>query len=157
VLKAGLGIIGWFFVISPWTLLLISIILYLIGITWNEPLIQISLIPLVLGITWVFLLNPITLLSLRRFVVIGPSGVYYRKIRGKGLFSWNDVSKIEVITRDITPTKDFVIIRIFLFSGKRIDFTSKFYQNREFSKKNYWEMLLNLFHIYYKFGKNPNI
>ena len=103
-----------------------------------------------------FFFSSFLFLSLRKFLVISSSGVYYRQIIRKGLFSWNEVSKIEGITKESYPdvAKLFGLVKIFLLNGKKIKFASNWYKNKEFFKKVYVEMFFNLFDINLKLSKS---
>ena len=100
-------------------------------------------------------LSPFFIVNLRKFLVVGPSGVYYRKILGKGFFLWNNVYEIEArtILSFSSLSIEFAKVMIHLIDGKTKKFQSNFYKNKEFSKKVYSEMFLNLFHIYFNLGK----
>lgn len=151
VLKGGLRFEGWFVIIFFWILLLASLGVSIAGFIWNEILFPISLALFILDITW-FPLIPILLLKLRRFLVIGPLGVYYQKIINKGFFLWNKVVKIEgkIETYELATAE----VKVYLLNRRKKKFYSKSYLNKEFSKKNEFDMFINLFYIYFKLGQN---
>ncbi|GAF80169.1 unnamed protein product, partial [marine sediment metagenome] len=99
----------------------------------------------------------------RRFVVIGPSGVYYRRYFKKDFFLWMDVS---------TPIMDFpIIVKKFPFlfesiksgpyttitiitpNNKKLRFLHGHYKKKEFPSSVEGEMFLRLFQIYSILGK----
>ncbi|MFX1386895.1 MAG: hypothetical protein ACFE9M_06750 [Promethearchaeota archaeon] len=150
VLKGGLEVGVMIFLIIWLIVPLVTIsLLNLIYETFNW--IEVLLLFFIIIIMW-FSISSLYFTNLIEFLIIGPSGVYYRKVLRKGFFSWENVSKIEGNTSGpIYPViKKFATLKIYLFSGKKIKFSSNHYQNREFSKKAYSDMFLNLFYIYSK-------
>ncbi len=119
-------------------------------------------IPYEVGIFSFFVFVPIGLiffLGLRNLLVIGPSGVYYRKILSSGSFSWNSVANIEGFIRTTLSSifgtvTSLVVVK--LSSGAKIRFQSRTYSNKEFFKYPEHlegEMFLKLFNIYFKLGR----
>jgi len=152
VLKGGLRFDGWFVIIFSWIVLLASLGLSIASFIWNEILFQISLALFIAGITS-SLLCSILFIKLRRFLVIGPLGVYYQKIINKGFFLWNKVVKIEgkIVTPELLTTAE---VKVYLLNRRKKKFYSESYLNKEFSKKNEFKMFINLFYIYFKLGQN---
>lgn len=100
-----------------------------------------------------FLISLRFFLERRRFLAIGPSGVYYRKIMKTGYFRWGNViamkgkiiTKIGLGPKTATVTVAKVMIRL---SGENIYFESSNYSHKEFAKKIKLQMFLNLFQTY---------
>jgi len=150
VLKGGLEI-GVLIFLIIWLIVPLGIISVLNFIYETFNWIELVFLFFIIFIMW-FSISSFYFTNLIEFLVIGPSGVYYRKIIRKGFFSWENVSKIEGNTSGpIYPIiKKFATLKVYLFSGEKIKFQSNHYQHREFSNKVYWEMFLNLFYIYSK-------
>lgn len=100
------------------------------------------------------------LIKLRKLLVIGPSGVYYRKILSLGSFSWNSVANYERFERTIFIKGGFIVtslVVIYLSSGAKIRFQSRDYSNKEFFKRPKSlerEMFFILFNVYLRLGRN---
>jgi len=87
----------------------------------------------------------------RRFVVIGPYGLYYRRYSKKDFFLWKDVDpkmrlKYSTLVVDIT---------IITPNNKKIRFLHGQYKKKEFPSLVKEEMFYRLFQIYFQFGKRP--
>lgn len=153
VLKGGLGL-------QSWIILLIPLILPISAFSAINPfyetfnLIESLIFMLITVLLWFSFFSPLILI-LKGFLVISSSGVYYRKFVRKNIFSWDEVSKIEGTTKEDYPnlSKDFALVKIFLINGKKVNFASNKYKNRQFSKKVYVEMFFNLFNFNFKFSK----
>jgi hypothetical protein len=107
------------------------------------------------GIFWLFFwlfLASMLLLKIRKFIVVGTSGVYYRK----GFFLWDEIGNIDVLTRTYRGlTSTFVTI--YKSSGKKIRFSSRLYLLKEFPRPVERDIFPNLFKIYFELGRNPNL
>ncbi|MBA7671607.1 hypothetical protein ES703_79766 [subsurface metagenome] len=93
------------------------------------------------------------LIIVRKFLVIGPTGVYYRKIIKTKFFQWSNVfvAEARIITTKggyKTPSITTAQITIILPSGEKVRFGSFDYRNKEFTRKGKRRMFLNLFLIY---------
>lgn len=93
------------------------------------------------------------LIIVRKFLVIGPTGVYYRKIIKSKFFQWSNVfvAEARIITTKggyKTPSITSAQIIIILPSGEKVRFGSFDYRNKEFTRKVKRQMFLNLFLIY---------
>ena len=110
----------------------------------------------IVGISVIF----IHIILKRRFIVIGPSGVYYRKIIKTGYFQWRDVTIAEGTihtTRGggyMRPPMTTTQITIILPNEEKIRFESGPYGNKEFVRKVKRVMFLRLFQIYSKLAKD---
>lgn len=144
--------------VLPMTNLLFSLSFFLAGFIVNDVLFWGSLIFFLLGVL-MFIFNSILFLKYRRFLVIGPKGVYYRKTKETGFFSWDDVLKIEESIRThrkypimfpLTTAK----VEIYLKTQRKKIFSSHLYVYKEFSQKFHQELFISLFQIYCKLGQN---
>lgn len=95
----------------------------------------------------------------RNFLVIGPSGVYYRRVIKTGYFQWSKVNlaKASIHTRQARYDTSLVtsaLVTIILPTGKKIEFSSIRYQSKEFVRKAKRAMFLRLFQIYSELGTN---
>ncbi|MHA1913589.1 MAG: hypothetical protein ACW986_13790 [Promethearchaeota archaeon] len=97
-------------------------------------------------------------LCFRWFLVISPSGVYYRKNFKTINFQWKDVIDLEgkiktVKTRGI-PNIEIITgqVIIFLTSNKRIGFSSIAFRNKEFLRVEQKILFVRLFQIYSRIG-----
>lgn len=92
----------------------------------------------------------------RNFVVIGPSGVYYRRKSKRDFFLWKDVAPI-IETKKVHlrygMTTDLTIITIITPNNKKLRFSYGQYKKKEFPYLVREEMFYRLFQIYFKFGK----
>jgi len=92
----------------------------------------------------------------RNFVVIGPSGVYYRRKSKRGFFLWKDVAPI-IETKKVHlrygMTTDLTVITIITPNNKKLRFVHGQYKKKEFPYLVREEMFYRLFQIYFKFGK----
>ncbi|MBA7531766.1 hypothetical protein ES705_23987 [subsurface metagenome] len=146
VLKGGLRIGDWTF----------TILMFAIGLITGTIL---SFFYIGLGVFmfcfWLFF-GSISFIKLRHLLVIGPLGVFYRKIFNSGVFSWNNVLKIEgrIVTYFFRLPLTTAEVKVILMTRKKKRFASHLYLNKEFSKKVHREMFINLFYIYYKLGQN---
>jgi hypothetical protein len=114
-----------------------------------------------LGFFWLFFwlfFASILLLKMRNLIVVGTSGVYYRKILNKGFFLWDEISYIEGKTiKDPIIYKISTIVIIYKSSGKKIKFRSRPYLLKEIPKHVEHEIFPILFKIYFELGRNPNL
>jgi hypothetical protein len=154
VLKGGLGIPSWIMILIPLILPIMALsVLNPFYETFN--LIEFLSFILIMGLFWFSLCSPLILI-LKGFLVLNSSGVYYRKFIRKRFFAWDDVSKIEGTTKEDYPnlSKDFALVKVFLLNGKKVNFASNKYKNRQFSKKVYTEMFFNLFNINFQLTRH---
>jgi len=145
VLKGGLRVGGWILTILVFAISFISLFILLLP----NPDTGIFIIPLI----FTFPTGLISLLTLRKFLVIGPLGVYYRKILSSGVFSWNDVNNIKHFTQTYKGFTIGVVVKIYISYGRKIRFGSSTYLNKEFPKKIEREMFFTLFYIYSQRGQ----
>jgi len=92
----------------------------------------------------------------RRFVVIGPFGVYYRKYSRRDFFLWKDVNYIietKKVRHRYGMTTDITFITIITPTNKKIRFIHGQFKKKEFSSFLKEEMFLLLFQIYSELGK----
>ena len=116
------------------------------------------LMPLVLSIVLSIIEIPLIVFSIitkRRFVVIGPSGVYYRRYSKKNFFLWKDVNPIiETETAHLRygMSVPITVITIITPNNKKLRFSYGQYKKKEFPSFKE-EMFVLLFQIYSEFGK----
>jgi len=101
----------------------------------------------------------IGLIMKRNFLVIGPSGVFYRRIIKTGYFDWSNVTVIEgKIVRMKpglkSPPLKTAYVTILLPNGEKIRFASMGYRNKEFTSGAKFYMFIRLFQIYSELEKN---
>ncbi|MHA1931430.1 MAG: hypothetical protein ACW96X_02760 [Promethearchaeota archaeon] len=154
VLRGEIGIVSWVILSFPLVTLILALSIMnpiYETFTMNE----ILYIFIIAVIFWFSIISPFFII-LRGFLVISSSGVYYRKFFRKKHFAWNEISKLRGTTKEDYPnlTKQFALVTITFLDGKKINFASNKYKNRDFSKKVYIEMFLNLFNINFKLPKN---
>ena len=92
----------------------------------------------------------------RRFVVIGPSGVYCRRYSKKDFFLWKDVNPIiETKTAHLRYGMSFpiTVITIITRNNKRLRFGHGQYKKKEFPFPFKEVMFVLLFKIYSELGK----
>ena len=92
----------------------------------------------------------------RRFIVIGPSGVYYRRYSEKDFFLWKDVNPIiETKTAHLRYGMSFpiTVITIITRNNKRLRFGHGQYKKKEFPFPFKEVMFVLLFKIYSELGK----
>ncbi|MCK4286019.1 MAG: hypothetical protein KAX18_07440, partial [Candidatus Lokiarchaeota archaeon] len=142
VLKGGLRVGGWILTILMFAIALVSLVAVLLPNL--DPYMGIFILPFI----FTFPTGLLSLLTLRRFLVIGPLGVYYRKALSSGVFSWKDVNNIKSFTQTYRGFTIGVIVKIYMPYGRKIRFGSSNYLNKEFPKKIEREMFLTLFYIY---------
>jgi hypothetical protein len=145
VLKGGLGVGMWILTILMFVISSIS----LYALFLPDPELGIFIIPFI----FTFPTGLISLLSHRKFLVIGPLGVSYRKILSSGIFSWNDVNNITHFTQKFKGFTTGVVVKISISYGRKIRFGSSLYLNKEFRRKFKKELFLALFYIYSQLGK----
>ncbi|MFX0181179.1 MAG: hypothetical protein ACFE78_13415 [Candidatus Hodarchaeota archaeon] len=122
------------------------------------------IIPISISIPFAgFLVLIICVTIIRWFVVVGPSGVYYRNVIKRGYFQWKNVTlakaSIHTTEGDIFPhyfkpsvTTARVIIK--LPNKKKVRFDLERYGHKEFVRKVRRVMFIRLFQIYYKLAKD---
>ncbi|MFX0022427.1 MAG: hypothetical protein ACFE9S_08865 [Candidatus Hermodarchaeota archaeon] len=114
----------------------------------------------IFGIASIFIV--ILIISFKRyFVVIGPSGIYYRKVVKIRSFQWNEMTITEGYVQKTrgtrrTPPVTTAIVEMNLPEGKKVKFVSNRYKSKEFEKSVKRRMFISLFQIYYELGKNSN-
>lgn len=96
---------------------------------------------------------------IRWFVVIGPSGVYYRNVIKKGFFQWKDVTLAEGSIHTTRggyrrPSVTTARVTIILPNKAEVLLDSGRYGNKEFVRKVKRLMFLRIFQIYSKLGKD---
>ena len=107
---------------------------------------------------WYFLIILFVLYK-RIFLVIGPLGVYYQKILKKGYFQWTEATITEKGIKDIRgrygqKMYTTAIVKIRIQNGKKVQFISNQYRNKEFVKHVKKFMFLRLFQIYSELGRD---
>ena len=98
---------------------------------------------------------------IRWFVVISPSGVYYRRVTRKGYFEWKNVTLAQGSIHTTRggfrrPSVTTARVIVILPNNKEVLFDSGRYGNKEFVRKVKRVMFLRLFQIYSKLGRNLN-
>ncbi|MBY8991561.1 MAG: hypothetical protein KGD58_12460 [Candidatus Lokiarchaeota archaeon] len=95
----------------------------------------------------------------RWFLVISPSGVYYRRNIKTGAFQWKDVTDLEgglktIKTRGIPkpPEVPTAQVIIYLSNGQRVGFKSIAFRNKEFLRIMQRVLFVRLFQIYSRIG-----
>jgi hypothetical protein len=115
--------------------------------------------PLVLSIALSIIEIPLIVFSIitkRRFVVIGPSGVYYRRYSKKDFFLWMDVNPIietETMRIRYGMSVPLTVITIITPNNKKLRFSYGQYKKKEFSSLFKEQMFVLLFQIYSELGK----
>ena len=100
---------------------------------------------------------------IRRFVIIGPLGVYYRRVIRKGFFEWKNVTLAHGSIHTTRggyrrPLVTIARVIVILPNNTEVILDSGGYGNKEFVRKVKREMFLRLFKIYSKLGRdNPTI
>ncbi|MFX0007527.1 MAG: hypothetical protein ACFFA7_14995 [Promethearchaeota archaeon] len=101
------------------------------------------------------LLLILSITYIRSFIVIGPSGFYYRKVVKKRFFQWKDVTLAQASIhttmggyRRRSVTTGRVVIKI--PNKHQLTFDSTRYRSKEFVRKVKRMMFIRLFEIYYK-------
>ena len=94
---------------------------------------------------------------IRRFAVIGPSGVYYRRVIKKGYFQWKNVTLAKGSIHTTRggyrrPPVTTARVTIILPNKEEVLFDSGRYGNKEFVRKVKRVMFLRLFQIYSELG-----
>jgi len=105
------------------------------------------------------LLLPICISVIRWFVVISPSGVYYRRVTKKGYFQWKNVTLAKGSIHTTRggyrrPPVTTARVTIILPNNKEVLFDSGRYGNKEFVRKVKRVMFLRIFQIYSELGKD---
>ena len=115
--------------------------------------------PLVLSIVLSIIEIPLIVFAIiikRRFVVIGPSGVYYRRYSKKDFFLLKDVDP-EIENKPVPlrygMTAYVTVITIITPNSKKIRFLHGQYKTKEFPSLVKEKMFYRLFQIYFEFGK----
>ncbi len=96
---------------------------------------------------------------IRWFVVISPSGVYYRRVTKKGYFEWKNVTLAQGSIHTTRggyrrPPVTTARVIVILPNNKEVLFDSGRYGNKEFVRKVKRVMFLRLFQIYSKSGRD---
>ncbi len=92
----------------------------------------------------------------RRFVVIGPYGLYYRRYSKKDFFLWKDVDpkkEKKPVRLKYGMTAYVTVITIITPNSKKIRFLHGQYKKKEFPSLVKEKMFYRLFQIYFEFGK----
>ncbi len=92
----------------------------------------------------------------RRFVIIGPSGVYYRRYSKKDFFLWKDLNPIietETARLRYGISIPMTVITIITPNNKKLRFSQGQYKKKEFPFLVNEEMFVLLFQIYSELGK----
>jgi hypothetical protein len=90
----------------------------------------------------------------RQLVVIGPSGVYYRRFISNGFFEWKNVihtyESIKTIDRGYkSPSYTTAQVTVKLTNNEEVFFDSVRYGNKEFDRKAKRVLFISLFLTYY--------
>jgi hypothetical protein len=98
------------------------------------------------------------ILMQRMFLVIGTTGVYYRRFTKIGYFQWDETTFAKGTIGRISPhlkppPVKTAEVNLILSEGKKVRFTSMSYQNKEFPKNVKRQMFIFLFYIYSDLGK----
>ena len=110
------------------------------------------------------LLLPICITHIRHFVVIGPSGFYYRRVIKKGCFHWKDVILAQASIHTTrggyrSPPVTLGRVEIILPDNEKVRFDSGDYRKKEFPSGRAVKrvMFIRLFEIYSELGKRQRI
>ncbi len=139
VLKGGLSIRIWILTILMFAISSISLYALLLP----DPDLGVFIIPFILT----FSTGLLSILTLRNFLVIGPTGAYYRKALSSGFFSWDKVDYL-IGSTQAYMSSTWALVTIYFFSGKKIKFGSNTYHCYEFQKNVKKKMFFTLFNIY---------
>ncbi len=159
VLKGKFGVGSWIGTILMFAIAFIS----LFAILFSGPYGGLFIAPLITT----FPIGVLVLLTIRRILVIGPLGIWYRNLIKIKTILWKNVSNIigSIVTYLTQPIPTTAEVKVYLISpgpGKvylpkpKKRFRSSHYRNKEFPKKKklYREMFINLFYTYFSLGKN---
>jgi len=145
-------------ILSVWLFILIvfGIVGFIQGSIRSDFKVLFTFVFIIIGILtfgptiWLFLMN-------RMFLVIGPSGVYYRKIIKTGAFQWCNATvtegRIGRIKTPKSPPVKIAQVTISLPNQANVWFTSMGYRNKEFAREVKLYMFIGLFQIYSELGK----
>ncbi len=167
VLKGGKIIFSLFVIIPILYAIFMSVMLPYSGESYFEiMLISTSIEIPVIGFLIFF---PICITHIRHFVVIGPSGFYYRKVFKKGCFHWKEVILAQASIHTTKPgyrRPSVTLGRVeIIFPGKerlkkrKLRFDSGQYRKKEFPSGRAIKrvMFIRLFEIYSELGKRQRI
>lgn len=164
VLKGGKIILSLFIMIPIlYAIFLPMLIQTLTGESYLE--IMLIITSIIIPVIGSLILLPICIPIIRNFVVIGPSGFYYRKVFKKGCFHWKDVTLAQAsihTTRAGYRRPSVTLGRVeIIFPGverlekRKLRFDSGVYRKKEFPSGRAVKrvMFIRLFKIYYELGK----
>ena len=168
VLKGAKSIFALFITIPILYAILMPMIISL-SLEYPESEIMIPITSIEIPIIVSLLLLPICITHIRHFVVIGPSGFYYRKVIKKGCFHWKDVILAQASIHTTRggyrrPSVTVGRVEIILPGIERIEkrklrFDSGNYRKNEFPSGRAVKRVLfiRLFEIYSGLGKRQSI
>ncbi|MFX1448273.1 MAG: hypothetical protein ACFFCG_09060 [Promethearchaeota archaeon] len=156
VLKGGTALIWTLFIftliLSVWWFVLV---IFALSIEPSDTDTFIIVSTLALSTIGFFTVVPCILfgLSTRMFLVIGPSGVYYRRFFKANYFQWCNVTAVEgridtIKPRVRDPPVKTAQVSIILNNGEKVRFTSLGYRSKEFPRNFKRILFLSLFQIY---------
>ncbi len=161
VLKGAKSIFSLFIIIP----IMYAILMPLIMQTFSgESYFMIMLFSIEIPIVVSLLLFPICITHIRHFVVIGPSGFYYRNVIKKGCFHWKDVILAQASIHTTRggyrrPPVTLGRVEIILPDNEKARFDSGNYRKKEFPSGRAVKRVLfiRLFEIYSGLGKRQRI
>jgi len=168
VLKGG-KIIFSLFVIIPILYAILMPMIISLSLEYPESEIMIPITSIIIPVIGSLLLLPICITHIRHFVVIGPSGFYYRNVFKNGCFHWNDVILAQAsihTTRGGYRRPSVTLGRVeIILPGKeklkkrKLRFDSGQYRKKEFPSGRAIKrvMFIRLFEIYSELGKRQRI
>jgi len=140
-------------------LCLLFAVIFLFFIIFFYFIAGISIYVIVFSIALFSIEIPLIVLSViikRRFIVIGPSGVYYRRYSKKDFFLWMDVNPIienKIAHLRYGMSVPITFITIITPNNKKLHFGQGQYKKKEFPFLVKEEMFVRLFQIYSELGK----
>jgi len=140
-------------------LCLLFAVIFLFFIIFFSFIADMSIYVIVFSIALFSIEIPLIILGIiikRRFVVIGPSGVYCRRYSKKDFFLWKDVNPIiETKTAHLRygMSVPITVITIITPNNKKLRFGQGQYKKKEFPFPFKEEMFVLLFQIYSELGK----
>lgn len=159
VLKGGSMLIWVLFI----TMLILSVLWFVllisaVSLEQSEARIIVSI--LALPTIGFFTIVPCIIFGLftRMFLVIGPSGVYYRRITKTGYFQWSNVTVAEGRLHTLkpglkSPPINTAQVTIILPNGEKVRLASIGYRSKEFARNFKRLLFISLFEIYSERGK----
>ncbi|MHA1478839.1 MAG: hypothetical protein ACTSPU_11625 [Promethearchaeota archaeon] len=159
VLKGAKSIFSLFIIIPIMYAIFMPLILSFSGESYF--MIVLIIISIEIPIIVSLLLLPICITHIRHFVVIGPSGFYYRKVIKNGCFHWKDVILAQAsihTTRGGYRRSPVTLGRVefILPDNEKVRFDSGRYRKKEFPSGRAFKrvIFIRLFQIYSQLGRD---